>query len=132
MNDPNITIAEYIQLEKEKARRHGQEYNWETATYGKIWYDKDVHYLRSFEKEFPAIVYNDALTFEPEVAFDFENNYPAIVYNNTLTFEPEVSIDFENKFPAVVYNDASISELKILAEPTNVYTVYPNPRDMAY
>ncbi|GJS27527.1 hypothetical protein Tco_0488147 [Tanacetum coccineum] len=64
MDDPNITMEEYIRLEEEKARRHGQVYNWETATYGKIWYDEDVHYLRSFEKEFPAIVYKDALTSE--------------------------------------------------------------------
>nr|GEV42707.1 reverse transcriptase domain-containing protein [Tanacetum cinerariifolium] len=85
MDDPNVTMAEYIQLEEEKACRRGQEYNWETATYGKIWYDEDVHYLKSFKKEFPAIVYNDALTSEPEVSFDFENEYPTIVYNNTLT-----------------------------------------------
>ncbi|GJY93155.1 hypothetical protein Tco_0508937 [Tanacetum coccineum] len=62
MDDLDITIEEYILLEEEKAHRHGQVYNWETATYGKIWYDEDVQYLRSFEKEFPAIVYNDALT----------------------------------------------------------------------
>ncbi|GJY54096.1 hypothetical protein Tco_0445760, partial [Tanacetum coccineum] len=41
--------------------RNGKVYKWETATYGKIWYDEDVHYLRFFETEFPAIVYNDAL-----------------------------------------------------------------------
>nr|GEV25052.1 hypothetical protein [Tanacetum cinerariifolium] len=87
-------MAEYIQLEEEKAHRRGQEYNWETATYGKIWYDEDIYYLRSFEKEFLAIVYNDALTSEPKVSFDFENEYPTIVYNNSLTFELEVSIDF--------------------------------------
>nr|GEZ74352.1 hypothetical protein [Tanacetum cinerariifolium] len=97
MDDPNITMAEYIQLEEEKARRRGQEYNWKTATYGKIWYDVNVHDLRSFEKEFASIVYNDALTSEPEVSFHFENEYPAIVYNNTLTSEPEDSIDFENE-----------------------------------
>nr|GEX65258.1 hypothetical protein [Tanacetum cinerariifolium] len=107
-----------LELEEEKARRRGQEYNWESATYGKIWYDEDVHYLISFEKEFLAIVYNDALTSKPEVSFDFENEYPTIVYNNTLTSEPEVSIDFENEFPAIAYNDASISEPKISAEPT--------------
>nr|GEW60744.1 hypothetical protein [Tanacetum cinerariifolium] len=118
MNEPNLTMAEYIQLEEEKACRRGQEYNWETATYGKIWYDEDVHYLGSFEKEFPAIVYNDALTSEPEVSFDFKNEYPAIVYNNTLTSEPEVSIDFENEFPAIVYNDALITKPEILVEPT--------------
>nr|GEU76447.1 hypothetical protein [Tanacetum cinerariifolium] len=108
----------FYQIIQEKAHRRGQEYNWETATYGKIWYDKDVHCLKSYEKEFPAIVYNDALTSEPEVSFDFENEYLAIVYNNTLTSEPKVLIDFENEFPAIVYNDALISEPKILAEPT--------------
>ncbi|GJZ70043.1 hypothetical protein Tco_0633593, partial [Tanacetum coccineum] len=64
MDDPNITIEEYIRLEEEKARRHGKVYNWETATYGKIWYNKDVHVLGSVETEFPAIVFNDTLTFE--------------------------------------------------------------------
>ncbi|GKA50983.1 hypothetical protein Tco_0744179 [Tanacetum coccineum] len=62
MDDLDITIGEYILIEEEKACRRGHVYNWETATYGRIWYDEDVHYLRSFEKEFPAIVYNDALT----------------------------------------------------------------------
>ncbi|GKC67366.1 hypothetical protein Tco_1099964, partial [Tanacetum coccineum] len=53
---------EYIRLEEEKARKHGKVYNWETATYGKIWYDEDVHDLRSVETKFPAIVFNDSLT----------------------------------------------------------------------
>ncbi|GKE43191.1 hypothetical protein Tco_1470475 [Tanacetum coccineum] len=63
MDDPNITMEEYIRLEEEKAHRCGKVFNWETATYGKIWYDKDVHDLRSVETEFPAIVFNDSLTF---------------------------------------------------------------------
>ncbi|GJQ92428.1 hypothetical protein Tco_0003567 [Tanacetum coccineum] len=62
MDDPNITMEEYIRLEEEKARRRGQVYNWETATYGKIWRNEDVRDLRSIEIEFPAIVYNDAFT----------------------------------------------------------------------
>nr|GFA43834.1 hypothetical protein [Tanacetum cinerariifolium] len=33
MDDLNITMEEYIRLEKEKARRRGKVYNWETATY---------------------------------------------------------------------------------------------------
>ncbi|GJX97327.1 hypothetical protein Tco_0353125 [Tanacetum coccineum] len=37
-------------------------FNWETAKYGKIWYDEDVQDLRSVEIEFPAIVFNDNLT----------------------------------------------------------------------
>ncbi|GJU24327.1 hypothetical protein Tco_1162948 [Tanacetum coccineum] len=64
MDDPGITIEEYIRLEEEKARRRGKVYNWETATYGKIWDNEDVHDLRSVETEFPAIVFNDRLTSE--------------------------------------------------------------------
>ncbi|GJS22602.1 hypothetical protein Tco_0451234 [Tanacetum coccineum] len=62
MDDPYITMKEYIRIEEEKARRHGKVYNWKTATYGKIWYDEDVHDLGSIETEFPAIVFNDTLT----------------------------------------------------------------------
>ncbi|GJZ57083.1 hypothetical protein Tco_0612577 [Tanacetum coccineum] len=62
MDDPNITMEEYIRLEEEKARRRGQVYNWETATYDKIWCNEDVHDLRSIETEFSAIVINDVLT----------------------------------------------------------------------
>ncbi|GKG15369.1 hypothetical protein Tco_0357692, partial [Tanacetum coccineum] len=64
MDDPNITMEEYIRLEEEKDHRRGKVYNWETAKYDKIWYDEDVHDLRSVETEFPAIVFNDKLTFE--------------------------------------------------------------------
>nr|GEX91813.1 hypothetical protein [Tanacetum cinerariifolium] len=64
MDDPNITMEEYIMLEEEKACRRGKMYNWKIATYGKILYDEDVHDLRSFETKFPAIVYNDVFTYE--------------------------------------------------------------------
>ncbi|GJX75185.1 hypothetical protein Tco_0313780 [Tanacetum coccineum] len=64
MDDPNITMEEYIRLEEEKACRRGKVYNWETATYGKIWDNEDVHDLGSVETEFPTIVFNDTLTPE--------------------------------------------------------------------
>ncbi|GKC39105.1 hypothetical protein Tco_1051489, partial [Tanacetum coccineum] len=64
MDDPNMTMEEYIKLEKEKARRRGRVFNWQTATYGKIRVDDDLCDLRSVEAEFPAIVINDA--FAPQ------------------------------------------------------------------
>nr|GEZ14144.1 hypothetical protein [Tanacetum cinerariifolium] len=36
MDDPNITMEEYIRLEEERARMRGKVYKWETAMYGKI------------------------------------------------------------------------------------------------
>ncbi|GKA46354.1 hypothetical protein Tco_0739237 [Tanacetum coccineum] len=41
MDDPNITMEEYIRLEEEKARRRGKVYNWETAAYGSLEDSKD-------------------------------------------------------------------------------------------
>ncbi|GKA25784.1 hypothetical protein Tco_0711893 [Tanacetum coccineum] len=61
MDNPNITMEEYIRLEEEKARKRGKVFNWETDKYGRIWYDEDVHDLISIENEFPAIAFNDIL-----------------------------------------------------------------------
>ncbi|GJR48053.1 hypothetical protein Tco_1316156 [Tanacetum coccineum] len=68
MDNPDITIEEYIQLETEKALRHAQVFNWKTATYGKVRYFEDIDYFKIFETELPAIVYKYALTSEPEVS----------------------------------------------------------------
>nr|GEU87238.1 retrovirus-related Pol polyprotein from transposon TNT 1-94 [Tanacetum cinerariifolium] len=83
MDNPNITIKEYIRLEKEKACRNGKVYNWETVTYGKIWYDEDVHDLRSIETEFPAIVFDDA---------------DALTSKSDFLTEPTVSIQHIDEF----------------------------------
>ncbi|GJX21365.1 hypothetical protein Tco_0224042 [Tanacetum coccineum] len=61
--------------------------NWvEMAKYGKIWYDDDIHDLRSVETKFPAIAFNDGVSSE-----------------KTLSREPTVSslndeIDFRVSF----------------------------------
>ncbi|GJX21017.1 hypothetical protein Tco_0223694, partial [Tanacetum coccineum] len=66
MDDPNITMEEYIRLQTENAQRHGETFNWETATYGKV-YCEDFNSFTDFEADFPAIVYNDALTSNENV-----------------------------------------------------------------
>ncbi|GJX15857.1 hypothetical protein Tco_0216689 [Tanacetum coccineum] len=45
-------------------RRRGKVYKWKTTKYGKIWYDDDIHDLRSVGTEFPAVVFNEKLTSE--------------------------------------------------------------------
>ncbi|GKB98770.1 hypothetical protein Tco_0984907 [Tanacetum coccineum] len=86
-------ICYYTPLEEEKARRRGQVYYWETAMYGKIWYDEDVHDLRSIETEFPAIVLNYALTSKV-----------------TLSCEPMVSPLNDNKINFRISFDESDDE----------------------
>ncbi|GKA64998.1 hypothetical protein Tco_0764705 [Tanacetum coccineum] len=92
MDDLNITMEEYIRLEKEKYHRSGKVYNWETATYGKIWCDEDVHDLKSVETEFLAIFYNDALTSEVALSCEPMKEFPAIAYKDALTSK----LDFFN------------------------------------
>ncbi|GKB68309.1 hypothetical protein Tco_0929721 [Tanacetum coccineum] len=65
IDNPNITMEEYIRLEEEKARRRGRNFNWETAMYGKVSYFDDFDYFKDFENDFTAIVYNYALTSRP-------------------------------------------------------------------
>ncbi|GJU38663.1 hypothetical protein Tco_1191620 [Tanacetum coccineum] len=79
-------MEEYIRLEEEKAQNRGKVFNWETAKYGKIWYDEEIYDLRSIETEFPAIAFNGGVSSE-----------------KTLSCEPTVSslndkIDFRISF----------------------------------
>ncbi|GJT27449.1 hypothetical protein Tco_0907724 [Tanacetum coccineum] len=78
MDDPNITMEEYIRLEEEKARRHGQTFNWQTAMFGKVENYKD----------------------DDDCSIDSETEFSAIVFDNTLTkipSEPTVCPPNENK-----------------------------------
>ncbi|GKA01445.1 hypothetical protein Tco_0674110 [Tanacetum coccineum] len=132
MDDPNITMEEYIRLEEEKARKRKKVFNWETAKYGKIWYDEDIHDLRSVETEFPAIAFNNevssekTLSCEPTVSslnneIDFRISFDD---SDDEDYTPTVSCfddldffkDFENEFPAIVYNDAQTSKSDLLTE----------------
>ncbi|GJT45297.1 hypothetical protein Tco_0954012 [Tanacetum coccineum] len=67
MDDPNITMEEYIKLQAEKVQRRGRTFNWETATYNKIYCD-NLNFFTDFEADFPSIVYNDALTSKENVS----------------------------------------------------------------
>ncbi|GJX86491.1 hypothetical protein Tco_0337265 [Tanacetum coccineum] len=78
MDDPNITMEEYIRLEEEKAQRQGQTFNWQTATYGKIEYcENEDDSFTNLKTNYPAIVFDDtsdaALSCEPKVS-PLDNN----------------------------------------------------------
>ncbi|GJT58525.1 hypothetical protein Tco_1002058 [Tanacetum coccineum] len=124
MDDPNITMEEYIRLEEEKTHRRGKVYNWETATYGKIWYDEDVHDLRSVETEFPAIVYNDALT--SEVVLSCESMVSPLNDNQIdfrISFNEPIVIYDKNSFS---YKIISINDLKTDSENDNYKVNMPS------
>ncbi|GKA55013.1 hypothetical protein Tco_0753962 [Tanacetum coccineum] len=83
MDDPNMTMEEYIKLEEEKARRRGQVFNWQTATYEKIRVDGDLL----------AIVINDA--FAPQ---------------DTLPCKSQVSTPFKDEIDFRISFDESDDE----------------------
>ncbi|GKC47876.1 hypothetical protein Tco_1065598, partial [Tanacetum coccineum] len=67
--------------------------SWPMRGFGDIWYDEDVHDLRSVETEFPAIVFNDNLTS-----------------NETLSCEPTVSSLNDNEIDFRISFDESDDE----------------------
>ncbi|GJZ01876.1 hypothetical protein Tco_0519837 [Tanacetum coccineum] len=62
-----------IRLEEEIAHKRGKVFNWQTATYGKIRVDDDLHNLSSVEAEFPAIVINDAFASQDTFQCKYQN-----------------------------------------------------------
>ncbi|GKB13286.1 hypothetical protein Tco_0847209 [Tanacetum coccineum] len=105
MDDPNITMEEYIRLEEEKARRCGKVFNWETATYGRIWCNEDVYDLRSVETEFPAIVFDDAFT--SEVTHSYE---PMVSPLNDNKIDFRILFDeFDDEDYTVIFDKKSFS-----------------------
>ncbi|GKC42536.1 hypothetical protein Tco_1060258 [Tanacetum coccineum] len=142
MDDPNITMKEYIRLKKEKARRRGKVYNWEIAKYVTLsceptvspLNDNKIDFRISFDEsdnEDYTVIYDknsfsykiisvDDLKTDSENDNDkvnmpsFPSSKPTVSYFNDLDFFK----DFENEFPAIVYNDALTSKLDFLTEPT--------------
>ncbi|GJR17800.1 hypothetical protein Tco_0966327 [Tanacetum coccineum] len=106
MDDPNTTIVEYIRLEEEKARRHGQTFNWQTATFGKIenYEDEDDCFI-DFETKFPAIVLDNTLTSDAAISCG-----PTVSPLNDNEIDFRISFDeSDDEDYTVVYNENSFS-----------------------
>nr|GEW12281.1 hypothetical protein [Tanacetum cinerariifolium] len=147
MDDQNLTMEEYIELEAEKARKHGQTFNWETATYGKVRYHEDIYYFKDFKTDFPVIAYENALTYEPNISSEptispFDNNqidfrisfdesddkdYTIIYDKNSLSYK----IIYVNnlKTDSKIINEVNIPSNDVVIEQLD--NGIPTPREMA-
>ncbi|GKB24222.1 hypothetical protein Tco_0863623 [Tanacetum coccineum] len=90
MDDPNITMEEYIQLIADKTRRCGQTFNCETATYDKVYCD-DLDSFTDFETDFLAIIYNDASTSNQNVSSE-----PTVSIYNGIKADIDFHISFSD------------------------------------
>nr|GEW41178.1 reverse transcriptase domain-containing protein [Tanacetum cinerariifolium] len=77
MDDPNITIEEYIRLEEENARRQDSEDENDKVTVASslspeptFGYIDDLDFFKDFENEFLAIAYNDLKISDTEMGLD--------------------------------------------------------------
>ncbi|GJW06086.1 hypothetical protein Tco_0637495 [Tanacetum coccineum] len=134
MDDPNITMEEYIRLEEEKAHRRGKVYNWDTATYAIVFNDVLTYEVTLFCEPTVSLLNDHKINFRTSFDESDDEDYTVIYDENdndkvNMTLfpspEPEGSYsndldffkDFENEFPAIVYNDALTSKLDFLIEP---------------
>ncbi|GJZ27334.1 hypothetical protein Tco_0571587 [Tanacetum coccineum] len=142
MDNPTITMEEYIRLEEEKARRRGKVYNWETATYATLSCEPMVSPLNdnkidfrilldeSDDEDYTMIYDKNSFSYKiisvNDLKTDSKNDNDKVNIPSFPSPEPKLSyfgdldylIDFENEFPAIVCNDALTSKLDFLTEPT--------------
>ncbi|GJW06339.1 hypothetical protein Tco_1568762 [Tanacetum coccineum] len=133
MDDPNITMEEYIRLKEEKCRRHGKaSLSYELTVIPlsdneigfRIAFDEsdDEDYTVIFDKK----SFSYKIIFVDNLKTDSENDNDKVNMPSFPSPEPTVSYfddldylkDFENEFPAIVYNDALTSKSDFLIEPT--------------
>nr|GEY58628.1 hypothetical protein [Tanacetum cinerariifolium] len=123
MDDPNITMEEYIRLEKEKAQRHGRTFNWQTATYGKVKYCEDEDdCFTNFETEFPAIVFDDILTSDVTLSCE-----PMVSPLNKNKNDFRISFNESNEDYMEIFDNNSFSYKIISAD--NLKTDSKNDND---
>nr|GEX09518.1 reverse transcriptase domain-containing protein [Tanacetum cinerariifolium] len=67
MDDPNISMEEYIELKIIKARMHVRRLIGRLPHTVRSYY-KDIDYFKDFKTDFPAIVYKDALVSNHEIS----------------------------------------------------------------
>ncbi|GKB65523.1 hypothetical protein Tco_0921709 [Tanacetum coccineum] len=121
MDDPNITMEEYIRLEEEKALSRGETFNWQTATYGKMEYCEDEDdCFTIFKYEFTAIVLDDtpreALSWEPTVSPLNDNEIDFRISFDESDDEDYTVVYDENSFS---YKMISVNNLKTDSENDN-------------
>ncbi|GJR55250.1 hypothetical protein Tco_1405771 [Tanacetum coccineum] len=106
MDNPNITMDEYIRLQEEKALSRGETFNWQTATYAKMEYCEDADdCFTNFKTKFPAIVLDNTLTSNATISCE-----PTVSPLNDNEIDFRISFDeSDDEDHAVVYDENSFS-----------------------
>ncbi|GJV25981.1 hypothetical protein Tco_1378676 [Tanacetum coccineum] len=122
VDDPNMTMEEYIKFVEEKACMHGRVFNWQTTTYGKVRVDEDLYDLRSVGAEFPAIVIDDTVTPHDALPCKYQVSTPV---NDEIDFR--ISFDESDDEDYIIICDINsfsykmifVNDLKMYSENDN-------------
>ncbi|GJU47187.1 hypothetical protein Tco_1204453 [Tanacetum coccineum] len=136
MDDPNITMEEYIRLEEEKARKRAIVFNDTLMSEPTVssTNNNEINFRVSFDDSddedytviFDKNSFSYKIIFVNDLKTDSENDNEKVNMPSFPPPEPTVSCfddldffkDLENEFLAIVYNDALTSKLDFLIEPT--------------
>ncbi|GKF27570.1 hypothetical protein Tco_0093912, partial [Tanacetum coccineum] len=137
MEDPNITMEDYIRIEEEKAPivfddKVTSEVSCETTVSSLI--DNEIDFRISFDEsddeDCTIIFEKNSFSYKiisiNDLKTDSENDNEKVNMPSFPPPEPTVSCfddldffnDVENEFPAIVYNDTLTSKSDFLTEPT--------------
>nr|GEX80923.1 hypothetical protein [Tanacetum cinerariifolium] len=113
--------------------------NWETATYGKIWYDEDVHDLISVETEFPDIAFNDTLMSEYTKNDNDKVNMPSFpspeptIVDTTYPNPMDTAYSISGRYPvfifSTVYTAYSLNEYRVYRNCICFLRIYTGPSE---
>ncbi|GJT73042.1 hypothetical protein Tco_1032328 [Tanacetum coccineum] len=113
MDDPNITMEEYIRLEEEKAQKCGKVFNWETAKYGKIWYD-EVSSEKTLSCEPTVSSLNDEIDFRISFDDSDDEDYTFMTRSSTSKlFTPYKEPEREFRSSRRHFKTLSLDELRL-------------------
>ncbi|GJZ71653.1 hypothetical protein Tco_0635504 [Tanacetum coccineum] len=137
MDDPNITMEEYIRLEEEKAIVFDETLTYDAAlsyeptvsplNENKIYFR--ISFDESDDEDYTVIFDENSFSYKiilvDNLKRDSENDNDKVDIPSFPSPKPTVSYyddldyfkDFETEFPAIVYNDALTSKLDSLTEP---------------
>ncbi|GJU06119.1 hypothetical protein Tco_1122549 [Tanacetum coccineum] len=137
MDDPNITMEEYIRLEEEKTPPNFFSCEPTVSSFNDE-IDFRISFDESDDEDCTVIFDKNSFSYKiisvNNLKTDSENdndkvNIPLLPspeptvscfddYNDAQTSKLDYFKDFEREFPAIVYNDAQTSKLDFLTEPT--------------
>ncbi|GJZ65889.1 hypothetical protein Tco_0622585 [Tanacetum coccineum] len=92
MNDPNITMEEYIRLEEEKSRGRGKVYNWETATYAIVFDDAFTSEVTLSSKPTVSPLNDNKIDFRISFDESDDEDYTVIFDKNSFSYKI-ISVD---------------------------------------